>query len=160
PHRTIHRGAHPDAMTPGVPASPPTAVTGSFGTFAELMDAAAVQLEDHEAYVEVDTGRRLTFGEWHRAADAAAARMAANGIRPGDVVAIALPPSIDYAVACAAALRVGAVATGINTRLGPRETAAIVAGCEPRLVIDDASLLKGRGDLTRSPAATAPDDPA
>jgi acyl-CoA synthetase (AMP-forming)/AMP-acid ligase II len=86
--------------------------------------------------------------------------MAANGIRPGDVVAIALPPSIDYAVACAAALRVGAVATGINTRLGPRETAAIVAGCEPRLVIDDASLLKGRGDLTRSPAATAPDDPA
>jgi acyl-CoA synthetase (AMP-forming)/AMP-acid ligase II len=147
-------------MTPGVPASPTTAVTGSFGSFAELMDAAAVQLGDREAYVEVDSGRRLTFGEWHRDADAAAARMAANGIRPGDVVAIALPPSIDYAVACAAALRVGAVATGINTRLGPRETAAIVAGCEPRLVIDDASLLKGRGDLTRSPAATAPDDPA
>ena len=147
-------------MTPGVPASPTTAVTGSFGSFAELMDAAAVQLGDREAYVEVDSGRRLTFGEWHRDADAAAARMAANGIRPGDVVAIALPPSIDYAVACAAALRVGAVATGINTRLGPRETAAILAGCEPRLVIDDASLLQGRGDRSRTPTAAAPDDPA
>jgi len=147
-------------MTPGVPASPATAVTGSFGTFAELMDAAAAQLQDHEAYVEMDSGRRLTFGEWHRDADAAAARMAANGIRPGDVVAIALPPSIDYAVACAAALRLGAVATGINTRLGPRETAAIVAGCEPRLVIDDAFALQGRGDLYRSPTGTAPDDPA
>jgi len=147
-------------MTPGVPASPATAVTGSFGTFAELMDAAAAQLQDHEAYVEMDSGRRLTFGEWHRDADAAAARMAANGIRPGDVVAIALPPSIDYAVACAAALRLGAVATGINTRLGPRETAAIVAGCEPRLVIDDALALQGRGDPHRSPTGTAPDDPA
>jgi acyl-CoA synthetase (AMP-forming)/AMP-acid ligase II len=147
-------------MTPGVPANPPMALTGSFGTFAELMDAAAVQLEDHEAYVEVDTGRRLTFGEWHRAADAAAARMAASGIKPGDVVAIALPPSIEYAIACAAALRLGAVATGINTRLGPRETAAIVAGCKPRLVIDDASVLNGRGDISRSPAETAPDHPA
>jgi acyl-CoA synthetase (AMP-forming)/AMP-acid ligase II len=147
-------------MTPGVPAHPATAVTGSFGTFAELMDAAATQLEDHEAYVEVDSGRRLTFGEWHRDAGAAAARMAAKGVRPGDVVAIALPPSIDYAVACAAALRLGAVATGINTRLGRRETAAIVAGCEPRLVIDDPSLLQGREDHLHSPAEVAPEDPA
>ena len=147
-------------MTPGAPAGPATAVSGSFGTFAELMDAAAVQLEDHEAYVEVETGRRLTFGEWHRAADTAAARMAAGGIRPGDVVAIALPPSIDYAIACAAALRLGAVTTGINTRLGPRETAAIVARCEPRLVIEDGSMLRGRADPSHSPAARAPDDPA
>lgn len=138
---------------------PATAVTGSFGTFAELMDAAATQLEDHEAYVEVDSGRRLTFGDWRRHADAAAARMAATGVRPGDVVAIALPPSIDYAIACAAALRLGAVATGINTRLGPRETAAIIAGCTPRLVVDDPSLFQGREAPPNSPAAVAPEDP-
>jgi acyl-CoA synthetase (AMP-forming)/AMP-acid ligase II len=146
-------------MTPGVTADPATAVTGSFGTFAELMAAAATQLEDHEAYVDVDSGRRLTFGEWHRDAGAAAARMAAKGVRPGDVVAIALPPSIDYAIACAAVLRLGAVATGINTRLGRRETAAIVAGCEPRLVVDDSSLLKGRQDRLHSPAEAVPEDP-
>src|SRR6202034_3606687 len=74
--------------------------------------------------------------------------------------AIALPPSIDYAIACAAVLLLGAVATGINTRLGRRETAAIVAGCEPRLVIDDSSLLQGRQDRLHSPADVAPDDPA
>ncbi len=147
-------------MTPGGPASQATAVTGSFGTFAELMDATARQLEDHEAYVETDSGRRLTFGEWHRDAGAAAARMAAKGVRPGDVVAIALPPSIDYAIACAAALRLGAVATGINTRLGRRETAAIFAGCEPRLVIDDPSMLQGQPDRLHSPAEIAPEDPA
>ena len=147
-------------MTPVMPASPATAVTGTFGTFAELMEAAAVQLEDHEAYVEVETGRRLTFGAWHRAADTAAARLAADGVRAGDVVAIALPSSIDYAIACAAVLHLGAVATGINTRLGRRETAAIVAGCRPRLVIDDASAL--RADTGRRPAAgkAEPDDPA
>ena len=144
----------------GVLAHPVTAVTGTFDTFAQVMDAAAVQLEDSEAYVEVDTGRRLTFGDWRRAADAAAARMAARGVRPGDVVAIALPPSIDYAIACAGALRLGAVASGINMRLGPREIAAILAGCEPRLVIDDAFELRGRGDPPPLPAGTAPDDPA
>jgi acyl-CoA synthetase (AMP-forming)/AMP-acid ligase II len=142
------------------PASPTTAVSGAFDTFAELMEASAEQLHDHEAYVEVDTGRRLTFGQWHRAADAAAARLAADGLRPGDVVAIALPPSIDYAVACAGALLLGAVVTGINTRLGRRETAAIVAGCRPRLVIDDASMLQGPPARSRSPVTGGPDDPA
>ena len=74
------------------------------------------------------------------------------------MVAIALPPSIDYAVACAAVLRLGAVVTGINTRLGRRETAAIVARCRPRLVIDDASMLRGAGGP--APAPADPDNPA
>jgi acyl-CoA synthetase (AMP-forming)/AMP-acid ligase II len=147
-------------MTAVMPGNPATAVTGAFGTFAELMEAAAAQLEDHEAYVEVDTGRRLTFGAWHRAADIAAARLAADGVRPGDVVAIALPPSIDYAIACAAVLHLGAVATGINTRLGRRETAAIVAGCRPRLVIEDASALRAAGGRRLAPSKAEPDDPA
>jgi acyl-CoA synthetase (AMP-forming)/AMP-acid ligase II len=147
-------------MTAVAPASPATAVTGAFDTFAELMEAAAAQLEDHEAYVEVDTERRLTFGGWHRAAQDAAGRLAAEGVRAGDVVAIALPSSIDYAIACAAVLQLGAVATGINTRLGRRETAAIVAGCRPRLVIDDPSALRSAGGHQRAPGQVEPDDPA
>ena len=147
-------------MTPGLAASPVTAVMGTFNTFDQVMDAAAVQLADNEAYVEVDTGRRLTFGEWRQAADAAAARMASHGVRPGDVVALALPPSIEYAIACAGALRLGAVASGINTRLGPRETAAILGGCEPRLVVDDAFELRGRVDHPPSPDGIGPNDPA
>lgn len=146
-----------DMMTP---VSPETAVTGSYDTFGDLMVAAAEQVGDHEAYIEVDTGRRLTFGQWFQAADAAAARLAADGVRTGDVVAISLPPSIDYAVACAATLRLGAIATGINSRLGKRETAAILAGCSPRLVIDDASLLSRPGGPSRLPVAASADDPA
>ena len=82
------------------------------------MDAAADQFGDREAYVDGD--RRCTFGEWIAAADTAAADLVAAGVHPGDVVAITLPPSLDYAIAYAAVVRAGAVATGLNTRLGPR----------------------------------------
>jgi acyl-CoA synthetase (AMP-forming)/AMP-acid ligase II len=106
---------------------------GTFDTIADAMDAAAEQLADIEAYVEGD--RRVTFGQWLADADALAAALVERGVRPGDVVAIMVPPSVDFAVALAAILRAGAVATGLNTRLGPREVEAIVARCRPVLAI-------------------------
>ena len=51
------------------------------------------------------------------------------------MVAIAIPPCIEYAIAFAAILRTGAIATGLNTRLGPREVAAIADATHPKLVI-------------------------
>src|ERR1700722_13077013 len=95
------------------------------------MDAAAEQLADVEAYVDGD--RRVTFGQWLADADALAAALVERGVRPGDVVAIMVPPSIDFAVALAAVLRAGAVATGLNTRLGPGEAEPIAAKCQPVL---------------------------
>jgi acyl-CoA synthetase (AMP-forming)/AMP-acid ligase II len=108
-------------------ADPPLA--GSFETIAGAMDAAAEQFADREAYVAGD--RRVTFGEWLRAADGVAGELAGRGVRTGDVVAIGFPPSIDSAIAFAAITRMGAVATGINTRLGPREVEAIFATARP-----------------------------
>jgi acyl-CoA synthetase (AMP-forming)/AMP-acid ligase II len=102
------------------------------------MDAAAAQHGEREAYVE--GVRRLTFAQWIRAADGLAARLADGGVRPGDVVALWLPTSIDYAICYAAVARLGAVATGINTRLGPRETGAILDQARPALVIHDAGV--------------------
>src|SRR5205085_2331224 len=78
---------------------------------------------------------RLTFEAWVRAADGLAATLADRGVRPGDVVALWLPTSIDYATCYAAAARLGAVATGINTRLGPREVDAILERSQPAIVI-------------------------
>ncbi|HXZ61995.1 MAG TPA: AMP-binding protein, partial [Acidimicrobiales bacterium] len=105
---------------------------------SDAMDAAAEQLGDREAYVEGD--RRCTFAEWIAASDALAADLVERGVRPGDVVALMLPPSIDYAVAYAGAVRAGAVATGLNTRLGPREVEAVLERCEPAVVVRDESL--------------------
>lgn len=116
--------------------SGPLAVEGHFGVVTELMDAAVDQIGDREAYVE--GARRLTFGEWIGAADAVAESLTDLGVGPGDVVALHLGPSIDYAICYAAVARLGAITTGINPRLGPDEVRAIVGQCAPRVVVADA----------------------
>jgi acyl-CoA synthetase (AMP-forming)/AMP-acid ligase II len=149
------------------------AVPGAFETVPQLMDAAVEHIGDHEAYAEVETGRRLTFRDWIRAADGLATHLARIGVGRGDVVAIALPPSIDYAIAYAAAARLGAVATGINVRLGRREVAGIVGQCHPRVVVVPDGGMADAPLVTRSELAIAasgpvdlptthigPDDPA
>jgi acyl-CoA synthetase (AMP-forming)/AMP-acid ligase II len=119
-------------------------VMGAADSLPAVMDAAAEQIGEHEAYVETATGRRLTFRQWIEAADGVVAALVSRGVRAGDVVAIVLPPSIDYAIAYAAIVRLGAVATGVNTRLGPREIAAIFARCEPAAVICDDEFVSPR----------------
>jgi len=114
-------------------APAPWPLRGEFATVAEAFEAAAQQYGDAEAYVD-GTGR-LTFAQWLRAADALADRFARMGLRPGDVVGIALPPSVEYAIATMAAIRLGAIATGLNTRLGPREIGSICDGCAMKLVV-------------------------
>ncbi len=108
-------------------------LVGRLSTFPDAMKAAAEQFGDVEAYVEGT--RRLTYSDWLTAADGVAAAMARRGVRPGDVVAIMIPSSIDYAVALAGAIRAGAVATGLNVRLGPREVQAICGRCRPTLAV-------------------------
>ena len=61
--------------------------------------------------------------------------MPSTASRKGDVVAITLPSGIDYAIAYQAIIRAGAIATGINPRLGPTEVDAHPRQrCEPTFV--------------------------
>jgi acyl-CoA synthetase (AMP-forming)/AMP-acid ligase II len=101
-----------------------------------LREAASVN-GDTEAYVEfAGTGRRtITFAEWDRAADGVAGYLAQRGVAKGDVVCLLLPSSIEYAVLYAAALRLGAITSGINPRLGAAEVASIVERAAPALVV-------------------------
>ena len=57
-------------------------------------------------------------------------------VRRGDVVGIMLSSGIDYAVAYHAIIRAGAVATGINPRLGPAEVHHIHRAAGPVHVFD------------------------
>src|ERR1700722_134239 len=102
------------------------------------MDAAAVALAAREAYVDGD--QRVTFAQWMTRADLLAAEFQRRGVRRGDVVALMLPPSVDYAVCYAAVTKAGAVTTGLNTRIGRREVDAILGQCSPALVVRDAAL--------------------
>jgi acyl-CoA synthetase (AMP-forming)/AMP-acid ligase II len=117
-------------------------------TVVELLRRVAADHPDRAAFVEVD--RRLTFAEWDRAADGVAAMFAARGVGPGDVVALLVPSSIEYAVCYQAAMRLRAITTGINTRLGPPEIASILDRTQPRVVVRDSDLVEVRAAYTNA----------
>jgi acyl-CoA synthetase (AMP-forming)/AMP-acid ligase II len=105
----------------------------------DLLRLSAERYGEFDAYVEAD-GTRLTFAEWDSAADGTAVGLAELGVGVGDVVSLYLPSSIDYAVCYLAAMRLGAITSGINPRLGPREVASILRRTDPAVVIDDGTL--------------------
>lgn len=136
-------------------------VTGSFSTVTEVLRACAERNGDVEAFVETATAapgtddrpgdgrRRITFAQWDRAADGVAALFRELGVGRGDVVCLMLPSSIDYAVCYQAALRLGALTTGVNLRLGRPEQEHILARTRPKvtLVDDCAPGATGGSDL-------------
>jgi acyl-CoA synthetase (AMP-forming)/AMP-acid ligase II len=137
-------------------------IAGTFETAVDLMAAVVDTYPNEEAFV--DGAVRLTFAEWDRAADGVAMVMADLGVGKGDVVCLLLPSSADYAIAYQAAMRLGAITSGINTRLGPGEIESIFARTEPRLIIcEDPARLASPPPATVLPraglAAAAKADP-
>ena len=129
-------------------------------TAVELLRGVAREHPNRDAYVEAN--RRMTFAEWDRAADGLAAELAEQGVRGGDVVALRLPSSLDYAVCYQAAMRLRAITTGLNPRLGPAEVDDILHRAAPRVVIEPGDLARVRAAYERRPVALAepqPDDP-
>jgi acyl-CoA synthetase (AMP-forming)/AMP-acid ligase II len=158
----------PTDALPGEPLVPSGAHEA---TLLDLFDLVVDHHGDRDAIVEcigLDADgspltRRVTFRQLAAAADALAGEFITDGVSPGDVVAIALPSGIDYAISHHAALRVGAIATGINPRLGPTERDHILAATTPARLINeplgDVDSLAARGDPMRrrvTPTATDP----
>lgn len=118
--------------------------TSDLVTIDAVLDRAAVLNAAVEAYVEpgLDGSERrsLTFSEWRMAADAAAWWLASHGVRENDVVCLLLGPSIDFAISYQAIVRLGAIATGINPRMGAREQASIFERMLPRVTIAEDDL--------------------
>jgi O-succinylbenzoic acid--CoA ligase len=70
----------------------------------------------------------LSYSELLADASAGAAELAARGAKPGQRVAIALPPGLAFARALHACLLLGAVAVPVDLRLAPAERERIAAG--------------------------------
>jgi acyl-CoA synthetase (AMP-forming)/AMP-acid ligase II len=113
--------------------SPSPPLPSGARTIDEAFQGAADLFADREAFVEGD--ERVSFAAWYDRSLRLAGWWAGRGVRPGDVVAILLPSSFDFAVAFGAAVVLGAVATGINTRLGPNEVGAILARATPAVLV-------------------------
>ncbi|MFN8026821.1 MAG: class I adenylate-forming enzyme family protein [Acidimicrobiia bacterium] len=120
-------------MTTPTTGLQPPAVTST--TLGDLFGEIAAREPDALSYVEGD--ERMTYADWVARADSLAAELRARGVQPGDVLGVMLPSSIDYAVVYAAGARLGAVVTGINTRLGPTEITAILGRCEPVALVHE-----------------------
>jgi acyl-CoA synthetase (AMP-forming)/AMP-acid ligase II len=130
-------------------------------TLLDVCDEILAHSADMEAFAEPahdGPTRRITFVEWFAAADAVAVWLQSEGVRTGDVVAIRMPSSIDYAVAYLGIVRAGAVATGINPRLGQVEIDHILASTSPRLVVTSLPTLSSGDPAARRchPSATDP----
>ncbi len=133
------------------------------------------------------SGGTVTCGELDAAVSRAAHAFAALGLRRGERVCLLMDDSPRFCAAFLGALKAGAVAVPLNTRLPVAELACIVVDCEARLAIAEPEYLtaagaacqrtatrlapaRGSGDsldaamaAARSeyaPAATAADDPA
>jgi acyl-CoA synthetase (AMP-forming)/AMP-acid ligase II len=119
-------------------------VAGRFSNVVELLREAAQRHGDTEAYVEPEVGGSprvaLSFGAWDRAADGVAGLLAQHGVGRGDVVCLLLPSSVDFAVVYAAALRLGAITSAINPRLGRVELESVVACSAPVVTVVDPEL--------------------
>jgi acyl-CoA synthetase (AMP-forming)/AMP-acid ligase II len=172
----------PDRPCPAPTDPPPTApvtvapdmtarqIEGEHATLVEVLRAAARVNGDVEAYVEpatVDHPRRaVTFAGWDRAADGVAGLFAGHGVGPGTVVCLLLPSSIDYMIAYSAVVRLGAVTSGINLRLGGPEVASILERTRPVVTVLDDGLdvpdgptgtVLRRADCTAAASGPPPD---
>jgi bile acid-coenzyme A ligase len=77
----------------------------------------------------------MTRAELETAADALARQLIQDGVKLGDLITIALPNSIDWFVAVAAAWKIGAIPQPVSSRLPERELAAIVDLANPPVVL-------------------------
>ena len=77
----------------------------------------------------------LTFGELDRRVNRFAQALMAEGVGPGDRVALLLPNGLTMAEAYFATARLGAVAVPINVRWTAPEIAYVMEDASPRLII-------------------------
>jgi acyl-CoA synthetase (AMP-forming)/AMP-acid ligase II len=111
---------------------------GDYANFAALLAAAADTFPDSEAYVH--RGERITYRDWYKQSLAVGTALKDYGVRVGDVVLISLEPSIDFAICFAAVQLIGAIASGVNPRLGRREVAAIIEKTHaPVMILEDGA---------------------
>ena len=161
----MNGGSRPGAAEADLPVPRPRRER----TVIDVLDRVASEHAEVEAYV--DGGQRVTYGDLAARSAGVALVLRGLGVGRGDVVAIRLPSSIEYALVYLAALRLGAVATGINPRLGRREVEGILARARPAVTVVDGPASPGRslsrsavaqvepGDPSWRPTDVSPDDP-
>lgn len=82
---------------------------------------------------------RMDYAELARQAEAAALRLLSLGLRRGDRIAVRMANHPRLVALLHAAQKIGAVLVPLGTRLSAAELDALIAHCEPRLLLFDAA---------------------
>jgi acyl-CoA synthetase (AMP-forming)/AMP-acid ligase II len=109
-------------------------------SLVEMLRKSVEAKPDGEALVELG-GERLSYRQlWERAARVAGG-LRAQGIAPGERVAIRLPNGLDWVIAFFGAQLAGAVAVPVNTRFAEPEAAYVIRDSGSRLVFESGKPL-------------------
>lgn len=106
---------------------------------AELLRRQAARFPSKAAYV--DSARTITYGELEREATSLATRLHASGVGVGDSVALWLPNSVDWVVACLGVVRAGGVAVPISYEATLPETNYRLVDSNARALITTSAKL-------------------
>ncbi len=99
----------------------------------ELLDARVASQGNQTCLIE--QGRSISWAEVDRASRAVAAGLAAQGVRPGDRVAIWMPNRSAWLFAFFACAQLGAIAVSVNTRFRSVEVADLLYRSGSKLLI-------------------------
>ncbi|NUP24045.1 MAG: fatty acid--CoA ligase family protein [Streptomyces sp.] len=110
-----------------------------WGGIPGLVRSAVERYPDVEAVVEGRT--RVSYAELGARVERAAAACLANGVEPGDRVAIWAPNSLDWIVAALGAVSAGAVLVPLNTRFKGTEAADVLRRSGARMLFVTGTFL-------------------
>jgi acyl-CoA synthetase (AMP-forming)/AMP-acid ligase II len=102
-------------------------------TLPEVFASAADRHPDAVAVSDQD--RSLTWRQWRAEVDAVARGLQELGIKPGDVVAVQLPNSVDFETVHLAVAAVGAVMMPVHVGNGRADVRALLARVDPAVVV-------------------------
>lgn len=114
-------------------------MTGDAMTIRETILNVVARWEPRVFLVDANTGREITYGEFHRQACALAAELRARGLRKGDRVGVMVPNCCELAILYFACIYLGAVIVPVNPGLSKSEVQFILGSCKPALVVASAS---------------------
>jgi benzoate-CoA ligase len=119
-----------------------------------FVDAPLEEGLGDRAAIVAPTGT-VSYAELARLTDRAGQGLRASGVEPGQRVAFLLPDGPGWAATFFGALKLGAVAVPLNTRLGPADLRPVLADCQPRVLVADPELLAAAGVDAGTPGVGA-----
>ncbi len=101
---------------------------------ADVVREAAKRYGDNPLYVSSE-GTSFSYAQLDRLSESVAAALIGRGVGVGDVLAVLVASGPAYAVAYAAAAKIGAITAGVNDRLSAFERSRCLEIVRPRFVI-------------------------